>query len=366
MTEAGTYTHEQIRGNKVTPKEVFYKPGAPAGETAAVLPSPLTYFTDEERAQQPEGAFVAEASQRFQINRRDLLQQQLNGLDYSEQPNGVIVFAKDIQRKLDVAIKFLNPWKLRYKSGNPREKKDIQERIAEFYHEAKVLQKLSHPHIIKAHGVVLEQVNGMEVPGIVLDKLQQINYRNMQAGNVLEMVEQIGAALDYAESQGIIHQDVNPHNLLLNNEGKFILTDFGIADDASEPILKGGGAPPFADPWQQNVKSTESQQLKGRTNQYGLAMTALYALKRLPEGAQLTVGAGSQMRLTTAGRPLPPEVMRVLNKATAYRREDRYTSCTEFVNELQIALGPDAKRQISPRVGKHTGLSILRLMGLRR
>lgn len=192
---------------------------------------------------------MAETSQRFQINRRDVAQQQLNGLEYDEQPNGVVIFAKDRQRKLDVAIKFLNPWKLLYKSGNPREQKDIRERVAEFYHEAKVLQKLSHPHIVKIHGVVLEQVNGMEVPGIVLDKLQQIHYQRMQPGNVLQMVEQIGAALDYAESQGIIHQDVNPHNLLLNDEGQFILTDFGIADDASESMVKGGGAPPFADPW---------------------------------------------------------------------------------------------------------------------
>jgi serine/threonine protein kinase len=363
MAEVGINFPEIFR-TKVPLKELVYEPGATADETSTVLPSPLTYSTDAERAQQLKGAFVAKPSRRFQINPRDLAQRRLNGLEYDEQPNGIVVFAWDAERVTEIAIKFLNPWLLRYKSGKLREQKDVEGRLADFYLEAQILRKLSHPHIVEIHGVVLGQVNGMEVPGIVLDKLRPINYRNMQVEDVLRMAEQIGAALDYLKSKCITHQDVNPRNIMMNNEGQFTLIDFGIADDAGESIAKGGGTHPFADPWQQNVRSRESQQLKDRADQYGLAMTVFYALTGLPEGAQLTVGTGSQMRLTTAGRPLPLKVMRVLSKATAYRREDRYDSCITFARELRAALGVDAKRHVSPHEGKHTPFSLHRLFGI--
>jgi eukaryotic-like serine/threonine-protein kinase len=115
--------------------------------------------------------------------------------------------------------------------------KVLQARLAEdererFLHEARIIARLIHPHIIR----VLEfDVEG-DVPFLVMDYAQGGNLRqHLPAGvalapaTILPYVKQVAEALQYAHAQQLVHRDVKPENMLLGRDDEVLLSDFGIA-----------------------------------------------------------------------------------------------------------------------------------------
>ncbi len=104
-----------------------------------------------------------------------------------------------------------------------------------FLREAKIAQGLDHPNIVRVfdagvHGDALYWV--MEYArGGDLD-------RNMETGmhmqNVLRVVKDIAAALDYAHAKGVVHRDLKPQNILFDEQGRALLSGFGIAAAVGE------------------------------------------------------------------------------------------------------------------------------------
>jgi eukaryotic-like serine/threonine-protein kinase len=106
---------------------------------------------------------------------------------------------------------------------------------ARFEREAQAIALLEHPHIVRlyrygeAQGVLYMAMQYIE--GVDLDYVLR-SYR--QDGLFIEPVEasrilrEICQALDYAHNRGVIHRDIKPSNILLNKEGRVILTDFGL------------------------------------------------------------------------------------------------------------------------------------------
>ncbi len=104
---------------------------------------------------------------------------------------------------------------------------------ARFEQEAKVYSRLDHPNIVRFLGrsppeertqwISLEYVNGVSLRALLNDE------GGLPPGDVLDLVEELARALDHAHSRGIIHRDVKPHNVLVNQDGVLKLVDFGIA-----------------------------------------------------------------------------------------------------------------------------------------
>lgn len=108
--------------------------------------------------------------------------------------------------------------------------------IERFEREAQAIGQLQHPNIVtlyrygEAEGVLymaMQYIEGADLATL----LEQFQHKDefIPPEDANRIIHEICAALDYAHSRGVIHRDVKPNNILLNKEGRAILTDFGLA-----------------------------------------------------------------------------------------------------------------------------------------
>jgi eukaryotic-like serine/threonine-protein kinase len=108
-----------------------------------------------------------------------------------------------------------------------------------FAREAAAAGKLSHPNIVTIYQ--LGEQNG--APFMVMELIQgsslsQLISKGNSLGPTLEILRQTAAALDYAHSQGIVHRDVKPSNIMVREDGSVKLTDFGIAHITAQTVTR--------------------------------------------------------------------------------------------------------------------------------
>jgi len=135
--------------------------------------------------------------------------------------------ARHIQLDRFVAIKIMHRFLTKDKTFKSR-----------FEQEAQLGARLAHPNVIHVYDfeaneierlyyIAVELIVGPSL-NVVLTELAENNQR-MAITDVLRIVSDVASALGYAHSQGMIHRDVKPANILLENGQRVVLTDFGIA-----------------------------------------------------------------------------------------------------------------------------------------
>ena len=106
-----------------------------------------------------------------------------------------------------------------------------------FLREARIISNLTHPNIITVYDANVHQgchYMSMEyVPGNSLRESRDKLTRKQK----VDVIKQVAQALDYAGKKGYVHRDIKPENILLHEDGRAILTDFGIA--RSQHATKG-------------------------------------------------------------------------------------------------------------------------------
>src|ERR1700724_85421 len=107
------------------------------------------------------------------------------------------------------------------------------ERLARFRREAKALAQLDHPNIVTIHSV--EECDGIHfltmqlVEGLPLDGL--IRQGGLPVEQIVDIARALGDALAAAHEKGIVHRDLKPANVMVSNEGRVKVLDFGLAKD---------------------------------------------------------------------------------------------------------------------------------------
>lgn len=146
---------------------------------------------------------------------------------------------------------------------------------AHFDREAQVVASLNHPNIVRvfdferAYGTrftVMERLEGQQLEDFIY------NHPRLPWSSIRTIVHELGAALQYSHERGLIHRDVKPSNVYLTNNGPSKLLDFGIAihmDNSGE-----GGAARLGSPCYMAPEQILGKPLDGRTDLYGLGMTA--------------------------------------------------------------------------------------------
>lgn len=220
--------------------------------------------------------------------------------------------------------------------------------ISRFQREAQVTAKLFHPHI----AMLLE---AGEIEGRYYLAMQYISGRNLRdlvrdqgllpLDTIAAIVEQMGAALDFAHGRGVIHRDVKPGNIIVDDDLHATLTDFGIVKALEGTTLyttSGGvwGTPSYVSPEQ-----ATSGVLDGRSDLYSLAVVA-YELctGQVPFVADTTPSLyykivheappASSLVHPRATGPLQT----VLSKALAKSPEQRYANGRELADALRAAV----------------------------
>src|SRR3990172_6463891 len=187
----------------------------------------------------------------------------------------------------------------------PRDFASKPEFVARFRQEAKVVASLQHPRILPVFDFgEAEGYTYLVMPfiksGTPTDLLKG---EPLPLGQIRDLISQVGGALDYAHARGLIHRDVKPSNVLLDETGNCLLSDFGLAKilEASEKLTMSGaimGTPAYMSP-EQGLGKT----LDGRTDIYSLGVI-LYemATGRTPYKAETPMA----VMLKHISAPLPP------------------------------------------------------------
>jgi serine/threonine protein kinase len=181
----------------------------------------------------------------------------------------IVYAAHDISLNRKVAIKTMLP-----------ELIGKQVMVQRFKREAQMAAGLSHPHIVQIHSV-------KETKKIVYFVMKYIEGRSL--GSIIEergaldldmarlILQQSGSALSFAHHRGVIHRDVKPANIMIDENGWAVMTDFGIAKSGESNQLTATGTtlgtPHYMAPEQFNdVPAT------GASDQYALGIVAYEAL----------------------------------------------------------------------------------------
>ena len=279
---------------------------------------------------------------------------------------GAVYLAEDPLLKRRVAIKVVRV------TGTAR-----QQAMLRFRREAEISAQLNHPNLVTIFDVGVEEDLGpfmtMEyVEGKSLSK--HIRERSLDTEPAVRVLIQAMRALRAAHRRAIVHRDVKPDNILLSEEGRAKLMDFGIARSMGQTSADPGPFPE-APAWDADTPSGYAHTLALRmtvtgdflgspayappevlrggegtpaSDRYSFAATAFELLTgQLPHaGKDLSeIIAHILQGAVTLPLDLPPRLGGVFQKALALNPSERYTTLPEFLEELIDALpGPASMR----------------------
>lgn len=218
---------------------------------------------------------------------------------------------------------------------------------ARFRREGKIVAALQHPHIVTLFDVG-------ETDGIQYLAMDFIDGRSMYAvirerdalpgESVAVIIRAVASALDYAHSRGAIHRDVKPQNILIDTNGRILLTDFGISlstDDDAGRLTRTGlfmGTPEYMSPEQVSGANVDH-----RTDLYSLAVTAYELFSGdIPfrgNTPDLIVAHAQKIAplLPADKLGLPEALIGIMEKSLAKNPADRYQSGAEFSDAIDAA-----------------------------
>jgi serine/threonine-protein kinase len=234
--------------------------------------------------------------------------------------------------------------------------------VTRFRHEAIAVARLSHPAIVNVYDTCSE--NGLEA--IVMELVRGDTLRDrldegpLEPWSAANIAAQVAGALDVAHAAGLVHRDIKPANILLSEDGRVKVGDFGIAKAAeSADLTQEGsfvGTAKYLAPEQ-----VESKPVDGRTDLYSLGVV-LYEMLigRVPfEGDSSS--ATALARLHQAPVPcrqldpgIPPQLEGITMRLLARSPDDRFPTAADARSALLNAGADD--RAAEPATTGHAGL----------
>jgi len=250
---------------------------------------------------------------------------------------GVVYLAREVQLDRSVAIKLLPP----SKTVDPK----LRER---FLREARTAAKLSHPNIIPIHAV--EEIGEFVFFAMAYVDGETLTERVRRRGpmapsDAARVLRDVAWALAYAHGQGVIHRDVKPDNILIEQAtGRVLVADFGIAG-----VVRGAGGlvageiigtPEFMSPEQALGEAVDA-----RSDLYSLGVVGYFAFSgTLPfEAEKATEVLAKQVTepappLASAGPGVPRRLAQAIDRCLAKDPADRPADTAAFAELLSHAL----------------------------
>lgn len=266
---------------------------------------------------------------------------------------GVVYRAYDPTLEREVAIK-----SVRLDGVDEAAISQLEERLSR---EAKAAAKLQHPNIVAVYDffrledrayIVMEFVKGSMLEVMALSDTRAPVQR------IVDILTQAAGALDFAHANGIVHRDIKPGNMLLDEHGRLKITDFGIARvtgaGATQTMSQGIGTT-VGTLGYMAPEQVRGEPVDGKADQFSLGVVAYQLLTgKVPFEADTWVALSYKIIHDTPTAPTEfnPAVNKnmaaAISKAMAKKTEDRFANCTDFV----AALRPGAASVRAPGAGK--------------
>ena len=253
-----------------------------------------------------------------------------------------VYLAEDLILEREVAVKMMS---LNFQEDEARDN------LRRFQREALSTTELIHPNIVNIYDVgegdnpyiVMEFVDGTDLKKYIQDN-HPIPY-----SKVIKIMSQILSGISNAHANGIIHRDIKPHNILIDNEGTVKITDFGIAVALSQNSITQTnsilGSVQYISPEQARGNVVTKQ-----SDVYSLGIVLYEMLTgTVPFEGESAVSVALKHfqapipSLREFDSRIPQPLENVVLKATAKEPKDRYASVSEMLTDLETSLDPNRR-----------------------
>jgi WD40 repeat protein len=254
----------------------------------------------------------------------------------------VVYRARDERLRRWVALKVIAP---EFSSDDEFRRRFVAESLA--------AARVDDPHVIPVYEagqadevlfIAMRLVNGADLWGVLRRE------GALSPGRALELLSPVASALDAAHAVGLVHRDVKPGNILVDEQrgrpDHVYLADFGVSKGAVAGITLTGSGTTVGTPGYSAPEQVQGHDVDGRADQYALACVAYELLtERAPYErdqplAVLLAHLSAQPPSLAARRPgMPAAADRVIARALAKQPEQRYASCRDFTDALREAFG---------------------------
>ena len=259
---------------------------------------------------------------------------------------GEVYLAEDKRLGRRVALKFL-----------PAHLTEDKRYLLRFEQEARAIAALSHPHVCMIHEVVetddgracivMEFVDGRTLRELATEK-------KISVAEALDVAIQVASALSAAHAAGIVHRDIKLENIMLRHDGYAKILDFGLAkltdreqtsadpEAATKMFLKTSPGMVMGTVYYMSPEQARGLPVDSRTDIWSLGVV-LYELiagekpfqGETPTDVIIAIAEREPVPLTKTSSGVPAELERIVNKALAKNRADRYQTADELLIDLR-------------------------------
>ncbi|MGD8554113.1 MAG: protein kinase [Anaerolineales bacterium] len=227
--------------------------------------------------------------------------------------------------------------------------------IRRFQREAETLRKLQHPNIVRFYGLeqdgllafmLMDYVEG----STLRSEIFELDGKPMNAERILEIMRPLCSALHFAHSQGMVHCDLKPGNVMIHKNGTVLVTDFGIArmTDAATATMVGMGTPAYMAP-----EMVRGDDPSPATDIYalGVCLFEMVTGGERPfsgERATTTGSTAEKVRWEQAhleppsprqwNPSIPPKLERIVMRCLEKAPGNRIGGAFELLNQLELAI----------------------------
>jgi class 3 adenylate cyclase len=260
---------------------------------------------------------------------------------------GVVYRATDLSLERPVALKLIAP-----------ELAQDERFRARFLKEPRLAAALDHPCVVPIYEagehdgqlyLAMRYVEGSDLKTLLEHD------GKLPAERALAVLAQVADALDAAHRRGLVHRDVKPANVLLDEDGHAYLTDFGITKQVGGASTDTGrvvGTLDYMAPEQ-----IRGEQVDGRTDCYALACVLYECLAGVPPFRRETEAETLWAHMQDEPAPLPgrPQLDAVLRAGLAKEPDDRYETCAQLIDAARRALEEHDPAVVTPAAATPEG-----------
>ncbi|WP_372369282.1 serine/threonine-protein kinase [Candidatus Uabimicrobium sp. HlEnr_7] len=212
--------------------------------------------------------------------------------------------------------------------------------VQRFQREAFSSKDLDHNHIIEVYDFCkINNIYFIAMEYVVGETLDKWIEKNPSLSTRLTMLKKITLALGYSHSKNLIHRDIKPMNIMIRENEEPCLMDFGLVKDVNQKekdkLTATGvvmGTPKYMSPEQ-----IRAQNVDNRTDIYSLGVILYEMITNATpfDGSLVEILYAKSMNLLLDSKNMDKDLYFICSKAMAFRRNRRYSSVKDFVEDIE-------------------------------